>query len=185
MINPFVIAAVVAVLAVIALLLRWIIAVRSLSADARAEYVGRQADRAHTISGVDAATFVRIYVDAYAPRWTLYASLALLGAIVITPPALLGLVAFWNWLTAVLAASDLFAPGYYPWMFYIFFGLVGAWALCGFLAARFHHQRAPEAFQAALMRARGEPLDDVVIKRQRPKWARRASVIAASKENRT
>lgn len=184
MINPFVIAALVAVLAVILLVLRWGLAVQSLSADARAEYAGRQADRPHTIESVDAGTFVRIYVDAYAPRWTLYASLALLGAIAITPPALLGLVAFWDWIIAVLGTSDVFAPGYYPWMFYMFFGLVGAWALCGFLAARLHHRRAPEAFQAALMRARGESLDDVVIRRQRPKWARRASVIAASKEGR-
>lgn len=184
MINPFVIAALVALLAVIGLLVRWMLAVRSLSADARAEYAGRQADRPHTIEGVDAPSFVGVYVDAYAPRWTLYASLALLGAIAITPPALLGLVAFWTWITALLGASDLFAPGYYPWMFYMFFGLVGAWAFCGFLAARFHHRRAPEAFQAALMRARGESLDDVVIKRQRPKWARRASIIAASRDKR-
>ncbi len=135
-------------------------------------------DRAHTIEGIDEKAFVRIYRDGYAPRWTIYAALTLLAAILITAPAVMGLLGFWNWITALAGASDVFAPGYYPWMFYMFFGLVGAWALCGFVAARFHHQRAPESFNAALMRARGEPLDEVEIRRARPKWARRASKIA-------
>jgi len=178
MTDPFLIAAILALLAATGLLVRWFVATASLRRDAREEYAGRLIDRAHTIEGVDEAGFVRIYVDGYAPRWTVYAAIALIAAILITAPAVMGLLGFWNWITGFVSASDVFAPGYYPWMFYMFFGLVGAWALCGFVAARFHHQRAPEGFNAALMRARGEPLDQVEIKRTRPKWARRASIIA-------
>jgi len=157
---------------------RWFVSIAGLRRDAAEEYSGRQLDRAQTIEGVSEAEFIRIYVDGYSPRWTVYAALALISAILITPFAITGLLAFWDWVTAYVNASDVFAPGYYPWMFYLFFALVGAWAFCGFVAARFHHKRAPEGFNAALMRARGEPIDDVVIRRARPKWARRARVIA-------
>lgn len=183
MTDPFLIAALLALITAAGLVVRWFVATARLRHDAREEYAGRLIDRAHTIAGVDEAGFVRAYVDGYAPRWTIYAAAALLAAILITPPAVMGLLAFWNWITAFVGASDVFAPGYYPWMFYMFFGLVGAWALCGFVAARFHHQRAPESFNAALMRARGESLDAVAIKRARPKWARRARIIADGAPN--
>lgn len=178
MTDPFLIAAILAILAATGLLMRWFVATASLRRDAREEYASRAVDRAHTIEGVDEAGFVRIYVDGYAPRWTIYAALTLFAAMLITAPAVMVLLGLWNWITAFFSAGDVFAPGYYPWMFYLFFGLVGAWAFCGFVAARFHHQRAPESFNAALMRARGEPLDEVEIRRARPKWARRASKIA-------
>lgn len=181
--NPFVVAAVMAAIAAAGLLLRWLFAVGPLRKEARREYAERQGDRAHTIKDVSEAEFVRIYMGGYAPRWAVYAAGALLGAIVITAPAVVGLVGLWNWLLAVTGAGDIFAPGYYPWMFYMFFGLVGAWAFCGFVAARLHHARAPEPFQAALMRARGESLDDVEIKRPRPKWAKRVRLIAAERQN--
>ncbi|WP_421789536.1 hypothetical protein [Hyphobacterium sp.] len=183
MINPFLIAAIFALLAALALCIRWIIAAGALRQEARQEYAGRQTDRAQTIKGVSEAEFVRIYLGGYSPRWTLYAAAALIAAILITAPAVMGLVYFWNWVTAALGAGDVFAPGYYPWMFYMFFGLVASWAFCGFVAARFHHARAPEPFQPALMRARGESLDDVEIKRPRPKWAKRAKLIAAERKN--
>ena len=178
MTDPFLFTAILAVLAATGLLVRWFVSTARLREDARLEYAERLKDRAHIIEGVSEAVFVKIYVDGYAPRWTVYAALALISAILITPFAVMALLAFWDWIVAYVGASDVFAPGYYPWMFYMFFALVGAWAFCGFVAARFHHQRAPEGFNAALMRARGEPIDDVVIKRARPKWARRARVIA-------
>lgn len=182
MINPFAVAGILAAATAVLFLVRWFVAVAGLRRDARFEYSARKGDRPQTITGVDEDLFVKIYVDGHAPRWTLYAAATLISAILITPFALYGLFAFWDWIIVVLDAGEWFAPGYYPWMFYLFFGLIGAWALCGYVAARFHHRRAPEAFQAALMRARGEPLDDVVIRRGRPKWARRASVIAAQKD---
>lgn len=178
MTDPFLIAALLAVLAAAGLLIRWFVSTANLRHDARGEYAGRLEDRAHTVEGVSEAEFVRLYVDGFAPRWTVYAAGALIAAILVTPFAVFGLLAFWAWITDLVDASDVFAPGYYPWMFFMFFGLVGAWAFCGFVAARFHHQRAPENFNPALMRARGEPLDDVVLKRARPKWARRARAMA-------
>ncbi|GJL97476.1 MAG: hypothetical protein DHS20C06_12930 [Hyphobacterium sp.] len=181
MTDPFFLSAVIAVTIAMGLLIRWTIAVAGLKADAISEYQNRLSDRAHTVEGVNQAAFVRLYVDGHSPRWTLYAAAALIAAILITPIAIFGLQAFWVWITHQVNASDVFAPGYYPWMFYTFFGLVGAWAFCGFIAARFHHTRAPETFNAALMRARGEPLDDVEIHRAPPAWARKARIMAAGK----
>jgi hypothetical protein len=181
MTDPFFLSALIALIIAVGLLFRWAIAIAGLKKDARSEYQSRLSDRAHTVEGVSQSVFVRIYVDGHSPRWTLYAAAALIAAIIITPVAVFGLQAFWAWITQLVNASDVFAPGYYPWMFYTFFGLVGAWAFCGFVAARFHHTRAPEAFNAALMRARGEPLDGVEIHRAPPAWARKARIMAAGK----
>ena len=146
------------------LLSRWVAARINLAADARAEYAERVLSKPGTIKGVEEAVFVKLYVGAHEPRWALYMPIALLTA----------LVAFWPVFTSMLDGGPWYDVGYYPWMFYMFFGFCGLWALCAAIVARIHHARAPEAFQPALARARGEPLDDVVIKRGRPKWAVRA-----------
>ncbi|WP_417490220.1 hypothetical protein [Maricaulis sp.] len=156
------------------LLSRWLAARINLTADARAEYTERLETKPGTIKGVDEAVFVKLYVGAHEPRWALYIPIALLAATVSTPVVAIALTAFWPVFTAMLDGGPWYDVGYYPWMFYMFFGFCGLWALCAAVVARIHHARAPEAFQPALARARGEPLDDVVIKRGRPKWAVRA-----------
>ena len=157
-------------------LVRWAVARHQLTREAAEEFETRKASRPVSVKGVEAETFKSVYVAAHEPRWALYASAALAAALALTYPAVLVLTNLWSWGYAALgleASGDQpwFDVGYYPWMFYMFFGLVAVWALTGAVAARLHHRRAPEAFNAALARARGEPLDDVVIPRQRPKWS--------------
>ncbi|WP_339746401.1 hypothetical protein [uncultured Maricaulis sp.] len=153
---------------------RWLAARINLTADARTEYGERLLTKPGTIKGVEEAVFVKLYVAAHEPRWALYIPIALLSAALSTPLLAIALTAFWPVFVSTLDGGPWYDVGYYPWMFYMFFGFCGLWALCAAIVARIHHARAPEAFQPALARARGEPLDDVVIVRPRPKWAVKA-----------
>ena len=172
--HPFTLAALIALVAAAAFLVRWVAARRRLMEDARIEYAERCESKPATVKGVDAAAFERLYVQAYEPRWALYAAGALVLAMAVTPAAALGLVALWPVIVMGLDGGPWYDAGYYPWMFYMFFGFCLVWALCGAVMARIHHARAPESFNAALARARGEPFDDIVIPRKRPKWAVKA-----------
>lgn len=172
--HPFAIAGITGLVAAAAFLIRWVAARRRLMEDARIEYAERCESKPATVRGVDAAAFERLYVAAYEPRWALYAAGTLVLAIAITPLAALGLVALWPVIVMGLDGGPWYDEGYYPWMFYMFFGFCLIWAACGALMARIHHARSPEAFVPALARARGEPFDDIVIPRKRPKWAVRA-----------
>jgi hypothetical protein len=172
--NPFALAAIIGLVAAAAFLIRWVAARRRLMEDARIEYRERCETKPGTVKGVDAAVFERLYVAAFEPRWALYIAAALALAILVTPAAAFGLVALWPVIVMGLDGGPWYDVGYYPWMFYMFFGFCAVWALCGFVVARIHHARRPEPFNPALARARGEPLDDVVIPRKRPKWAVRA-----------
>ena len=174
MTHPLVYAGWFAAIVILFLLLRWAWARRTLKAEAVEDYAQRRLDRAGTIRNVSAEAFERLFVAAYEPRWALYAAGALAGAAALTYPAIFLLANLWIWGFEASGAGPWFDVGYYPWMFYIFFGLVAIWAICAAVAARLHHLRQPEGFQAALARARGEPLDDVKLPRPRPKWARRA-----------
>ena len=185
MTHPFALAALIGLIAAAAFAIRWAAARRRLMEDARIEYQERCETKPKTVKGVDEATFERIYVAAYEPRWALYIAGALLMAIAITPLAALGLVAFWPIIVMGLDGGPWYDEGYYPWMFYMFFGFCGIWALCGFVMARIHHARRPEPFNPALARARGEPLDDVVIPRARPKWAVKARPNPAAETGKT
>ncbi|HAQ34116.1 MAG TPA: hypothetical protein DCQ53_01955 [Alphaproteobacteria bacterium] len=172
--NVFVIALFLSLAASLLLAVRWGLARLSLTRDAREEYAARGVDRPATIAGISEPDFIRIYVSANEPRWALYAAGALLGAIVLTFPGLVILHTIWEGVRAATGASDVFAPGYYPWMFFMAFGLVGTWAISGMIAASLYYRRAPENFEVAMMRARGQPIEEVEIRRRRPKWARRA-----------
>tara|TARA_R110000868_G_scaffold45045_2_gene149849 strand:+ start:18266 stop:18823 length:558 start_codon:yes stop_codon:yes gene_type:complete len=157
-----------------ALFVRWLTARLSLTEEARTEYDERVETKPGTIKGVSREVFVKLYVGAHEPRWALYIVFALMAALLATPLVAIVLTLGWPLFTSMLEAGPWYDVGYYPWMFYMFFGFCALWALCAAVVARIHHARAPEAFQPALARARGEPLDDVVIIRKRPKWAVKA-----------
>ena len=157
-----------------ALSVRWMAARYRLEDEARSEYEDRCLTKKKTVRGVDEAAFVTLYTAAHEPRWALYTGGALIGAVVMTPVAAIGLTSLWPMFVATTNGGPWYEVGYYPWMFYMFFGFCAVWAFCAYVAARIHHVRAPEPYQAALARARGEPLDDVVLKRKRPAWAVKA-----------
>ena len=154
--------------------MRYRIALLPLGAEAKEEWGERSRTRTRTVKGVERETFLRIYVSGHEPRWALYACGTLIAALLATPVIGVGLMWLWPIIVLGLDGGPWYDVGYYPWMFYMFFGLCGCWALAGAFVARIHHARTPESFHPALARARGEPLDDVVIPRKRPKWAVKA-----------
>lgn len=169
----FYICAAIVLVFVLACLGGWSVSVRSLKQDARAEYEERTSDRPSTIAGVNEAEFVAIYVRSFQPRWALYASGGAISVLVAGPVAL---IVISNIYTALWRAGGSVAwdgPSGYVFMFVLFFGvsLVAAVVAAGF--ARQFHRNAPEPFNHALARARGEPLPEETTWRRRPKWARR------------
>jgi hypothetical protein len=174
MYGPFAPAAIIALIASFVFLVRWALARRQLSADAGLEFEERSIDKQATIKGVSKPAFVKLYVSAHEPRWALYAAAALVSAILMTPVAAIGLVQLWPLIVMTLDGGPWYDVGYYPWMFYMFFGMCAVWAICAAVCARILHARAPEPYQAALARARGEPLENVKIPHKRPEWAKKA-----------
>lgn len=174
MYGPYLYAGLTTLTVAAALFMRWLAARNQLTEEARAEWVDRCEVKPGTIKGVDQKTFERIYISAHEPRWALYAAATLIGTILISVPASVGLMLLWPIIVLGLDGGPWYDVGYYPWMFYMFFGMCGSWAFVAYVAARIHHQRRPESYNAALARARGEPLDDVVIPRKRPAWAKKA-----------
>ena len=170
----FLYAALAGLFGVIVLAARWALARRALAAEAREEYADREARKPATIEGVDQAHFIRIYVDSFTPRWSAYAALALLAVVAISPVALLVVPMLYDFIWRLNGAPDWAGRGGYVFMFSLFFGICLIWAVTAGLFARLHHLRAPEPFQFALARARGEPIPDEADWRRRPKWARRA-----------
>jgi hypothetical protein len=174
MYDPLYYAAAILSAVALALLVRWFFGRRQIAMEAREDWEARQERSPATIKGVDQSTFERIFISAHEPRWSLYAAGTLIGVILISPLA--GVFLMWAWpaFTSMLDGGPWYDVGYYPWMFYMFFGMVALWAGVGFVASRLFYARRPEHFRAALARARGEPLDDVELPRKRPAWAKRA-----------
>ncbi|WP_300551921.1 hypothetical protein [Maricaulis sp.] len=174
MYDPLYYAAAILSAVALALLARWFFGRRQIASEAREDWEARQERSLATIKGVDQATFERIFISAHEPRWSLYAAGTLIGVILISPLA--GVFLMWAWpaFTSMLDGGPWYDVGYYPWMFYMFFGMVALWAGVGFVASRLFYARRPEPFRAALARARGESLDDVELPRKRPAWAKRA-----------
>lgn len=170
----FLYAALAGLFGVIAFAARWALARRALAVDAREEYADRQARKPATIDGLDQATFVRIYVDSFTPRWSAYAALGLLAVVLISPAALVVVPMLYEFIWRLNGAPDWAGRGGYVFMFSLFFGICLIWAATAGVFARLHHMRAPEPFQFALARARGEPIPEDGSWRRRPKWARRA-----------
>jgi len=172
--STLVFAALLVLLTVLAMLARWVLARRALARDAADEYGDRLTRKPETVKNVDEAAFTRIYVDAHAPRWALYAAGGLIAAIAASPIALIAVPALYDAIWRLNGAPDWGGRGGYVFMFTLFFGIVLVWAAAAGVFARLHHRRTPEPFQFALARARGEPIPEEASWRRRPKWARRA-----------
>ncbi len=168
----YLVGALVALFIVVSLA-RWVLAVRSLRGDAKAEYASRLEEKPATVTSVSEPDFVKLYVDSFQPRGALYAAGGAAAALLVSPPALilvpLGYDAIWR---ASGAPSWAGHTGY-VYMFSLFFALCFIWAVVAAAFARLAHGNTPEPFHHALARARGEPIPDDPGWRPRPKWARR------------
>jgi hypothetical protein len=175
MINSglLVIAAAIAVF-VLVCLIRWGLAVRALSADARAEYAERRRDKPGSVSGLSEADFTSLYVTSFQPRWALYAAIAAGAALVVTPVALMIAGSAYELIWRSVGAPEWGGPIGYVYQFSLFFGAIAILAVIAGLVARAYWRRAPEPWTHALARARGEPIPEETTWRRRPKWARRA-----------
>lgn len=168
----YLVGALVALFIVISLA-RWVLAVRALREDAKAEYASRITEKPATVASVSEPEFVKLYVDGFQPRGALYAAAGAAAALLVSPPALilvpLGYDAIWR------AAGAPAWAGHtgYVYMFSLFFALCFIWAGVAAIFARLAHRNTPEPFTHALARARGEPIPDDPGWRPRPKWARK------------
>ena len=156
-----------------AALVRWFTAVRTLRADAAAEYASRVADKPASVKGLSEAEFITVYVDSFQPRWALYAAGGASAALAVSPAALILVPLGYDVIWRATGAAPWAGHTGYVYMFSLFFALCFIWAAVAGVFARLAHRRTPEPFHHALARARGEPLPEDTGWRPRPKWARR------------
>lgn len=92
---------------------------------------------------VDEAQFIQTYRRVNAPRASTYIAATLWGVLLATPLIAKILEIALDLLWRASGRSRVFEPGYLVWAFFIFFGLMGAWAAIGYLSARLFHARTP------------------------------------------
>ena len=138
--------------------------------EAREEWANRLAGGEPPLDGVDEALFRRVYVRAYGPTGAMHGVVALLGAAVLTVPALVLLGAGWRIVWRLTGELQTYAEGQLIWQFYIFFGLIISWVIVAALVMRRHHANRPREFRQELLlevdrarsRERVEAGDDAV-----------------------
>lgn len=155
-------------------LAHWGLAVRALSADARAEYAERRRDKPGSVAGLSETDFTSLYVTSFQPRWAPYAAIAAGAALVVTPVALTIAGSAYELIWRSVGAPEWGGPIGYVYQFSLFFGAIAILAVIAGAVARAYWHRSPEPWTHALARARGEPIPEETGWRRRPKWARRA-----------
>ncbi len=125
----------------VAFSLRALIGLRGLRAEAEADYDYRVANGLHP--GVEESPFVETYIRVSRPRGAIHAAVALWAVLLATPVIAAVLEFLLELLWQASGQSRVFEPGYLVWAFFIFFGLLGAWAAIGYAVARRYHRRAP------------------------------------------
>ena len=152
-------------------LVRWVWASHSLKTDAEDEFAARGRDRPGTIDGVSKSDFVSLYVKAFQPRSAIYIFGAITSILLVSPFALTGVSLIYEQIWRARGAQEVEGAIGYVYMFSLAFGMALVAAIIVAAFAQVFHKRAPEPFNHALARARGEPLPDREYRR-RPKWAR-------------
>jgi hypothetical protein len=171
--NGFLLVGGLVALFAVAALVRWLLAVRALRGEARAEFAQRQLEKPATVKSVSEDAFVALYVDGFQPRWALYAAGGAAAALLVSPPALVLVPMIYDLIWEASGAPEWGGHSGYVYMFSLFFALCFIWAVVAATFARLAHRNTPEPFHHALARARGEPIPDDTGWRRRPKWARR------------
>lgn len=92
---------------------------------------------------IDRAVFVTTYRRVNGPRASTYAAAALWGVLLATPIIAKILEVLLELVWQLSGRSRVFEPGYLVWAFFIFFGLMGAWAAIAYMVARRYHARTP------------------------------------------
>ena len=99
------------------------------------------------------------YIDTYrrvnGPRFATHAAVALWAILLLTPVVAIVLEFLLDALWQASGQSRVFEPGYLVWAFFIFFGMMGSWALIAWAAAVRYHRYAPARFEDELGRRAG------------------------------
>ncbi|GLQ20704.1 hypothetical protein GCM10007854_16590 [Algimonas porphyrae] len=96
--------------------------------------------------------FVSAYRRVHAPRVSSYVAATLWTVLLATPLIAKIMEVLLDMLWRASGRSRVFEPGYLVWAFFIFFGLMGAWAAIAFLSARRFHARTPGRLEDELAR---------------------------------
>jgi hypothetical protein len=129
-------------LVALAFSLRAVIGWLGLSREAQSDFDYRM-QNGMIPADIDQTFFVETYRRVNGPRTATYAAVALWAALLATPIIAKILEVLLNLLWQLSGQSRVFEPGYLVWAFFIFFGLIGAWAAIAFLVARRFHARTP------------------------------------------
>lgn len=102
---------------------------------------------------VDRDIFTRVYRRVNGPRGETHVAAALWAVLLGTPIIAKILELLLEGLYQATGQSRVFEPGFLVWQFFIFFGLMGAWAGIAYLAARHFHKHAPARFDEEIRAA--------------------------------
>ena len=120
-----------------------------LRGEAEEDY-GYRAQNGMVPAGVDREAYLSTYCRVNAPRLAAHAAAALWAVLIATPVIAMVLEFLLEQLWQATGQSRVFEPGYLVWAFFIFFGLMGAWAAIAWVVARHYHRHAPPRFEDAL-----------------------------------
>ncbi|MBA4801502.1 MULTISPECIES: hypothetical protein [Euryhalocaulis] len=120
--------------------------------DADEVYDKRCEDSPASLRGLDRDGFRAAFMRAHGPRGQIFMAAGLAGVLVLTPAVMALLDAIWRffWLRAETPA--FYAPGVLMWQFYMFFGMIGLWAVIVALAARFYHRKPRGSIDEEIIR---------------------------------
>ncbi|MCG8441243.1 MAG: hypothetical protein MI723_05465 [Caulobacterales bacterium] len=121
------------------LALRWL----HLAREAREEWTYRTVHRSAEMVGADERGFIRGYLREHGPVGATLAVTVVAVNAALTPATLAGLAGLWRAGWIAQGKPAMFSDTTLVWQFYMFFGLIAAWVLVAWLAARaFYARRA-------------------------------------------
>ena len=139
------------VLAALVYTVRAVVGWAAVRGEAQSDYDYRAAN-GMVPRGVGQQDYIATYRRVNGPRGSIHAAAALWAMLLATPLIAVIMEFLLNQLWLATGQSRVFEPGYLVWAFFIFFGLMGAWAAIGFIAARRYHKHAPARFEDELRR---------------------------------
>ena len=134
------------VIAAVAFSIRAVLGLVGLRAEAEADYDYRHA-RNMVPGGASREHYVESYLRVNRPRGSLHTAAALWAVLGLTPVIAIVMEFLLELLWQATGQSRVFEPGYLVWAFFIFFGLLGAWAGIGYAVARRYHRHAPRRLE--------------------------------------
>ncbi len=142
----------IALIAVI-YIVRAVLGYRAVARDAEDDF-DYKTERNMLDPDIPRSVYVTAYRRVHSPRHLAYVAGGVVAMLVLTPLA----IAVYNMVAAqIWIANDrppIYAPHGFVWAFFMFFGLIGIWAIIAYMTANRYHKRAPRSFKQELIKAR-------------------------------